>query len=116
MLYSLVKIGNRQNFWSVLRSTLKMKSKLRQLTIRNKLHRHASWEVLSLPSSVFKVVVLGAGGVGKTSLIKRFVTDTFPQSYIPTVEDFYEKSVSLNKDFGAFLRFWTQRVLINFPQ
>lgn len=115
VVYSLVKIGNRQNFWSVLRSTLKMKSKLRQLTIRNKLHRHASWEVLSLPSSVFKVVVLGAGGVGKTSLIKRFVTDTFPQSYIPTVEDFYEKSVSLNKDFGAFFEILDTAGSYQFP-
>lgn len=91
-----------------------MRSKLKSLSVRSKLHRH-SWEVLSLPRSVFKVVVLGAGGVGKTSLIKRFVTDTFPQHYIPTVEDVYEKSVSLNKDFGAFFEILDTAGSYQFP-
>jgi len=91
-----------------------MKSKLRKLTFRNRLHSH-SWEVLSLPRSVFKVVVLGAGGVGKTSLIQRFVTESFPQRYIPTVEDFYEKSVSLNKDFGAFFEILDTAGSYQFP-
>lgn len=92
-----------------------MKSKLRRFTLRDKLRRHSSWEVLSLPRSVFKVVVLGAGGVGKTSLIQRFVLDDFPRYYTPTVEDIYEKTVSINKDFGAFFEILDTAGAYQFP-
>ncbi|EDO25607.1 predicted protein, partial [Nematostella vectensis] len=51
----------------------------------------------------FRVVVLGSGGVGKTSLVKRFISGTFSEQYTPTVGDLYEKSVTLSKDFNAFL-------------
>ena len=37
-----------------------------------------------------RVVVLGAGGVGKSSIISRFLYNEFNQEYNPTVEDFYQ--------------------------
>ena len=39
----------------------------------------------------YRVVVLGAGGVGKSSLVLHFVKGTFTESHIPTIEDTYQK-------------------------
>ncbi|KAI9565391.1 hypothetical protein GHT06_009183 [Daphnia sinensis] len=43
--------------------------------------------------SEYRVVVFGAGRVGKSSLVLRFLKDTFCESYVPTVEDFYCQNV-----------------------
>uniref|UniRef100_T1KBD6 Uncharacterized protein n=1 Tax=Tetranychus urticae TaxID=32264 RepID=T1KBD6_TETUR len=45
--------------------------------------------------TLHKVVVMGAGGVGKTSLVTQFVSQLFPSSYKPTVEDFYSHTITL---------------------
>ncbi|MFW9998294.1 MAG: Rab family GTPase [Candidatus Odinarchaeota archaeon] len=46
------------------------------------------------PEYIFKVVAVGAGGVGKTSLIRRFATDKFQESYLMTLGvDFTTKEV-----------------------
>uniref|UniRef100_A0A1I8MAM2 Ras family protein n=2 Tax=Musca domestica TaxID=7370 RepID=A0A1I8MAM2_MUSDO len=45
----------------------------------------------------YRVVVFGAGGVGKSSLVLRFIKGTFRESYIPTIEDTYRQVISCNK-------------------
>lgn len=37
--------------------------------------------------------MLGSGGVGKSSITVRYVSDTFVDSYDPTIEDSYRKHV-----------------------
>jgi GTPase KRas protein len=45
----------------------------------------------------YKLVVLGAGGVGKSALTIRLVTDNFLDEYDPTIEDSYRKSVMIDE-------------------
>lgn len=42
-----------------------------------------------------KLVVLGPGGVGKTSLVVQFLEGLFDFTYKPTVEDYYRHIVQL---------------------
>jgi len=44
----------------------------------------------------FKIVMLGAGGVGKSALTMQFVHGSFIENYDPTVEDLYTKQISIN--------------------
>ena len=41
-------------------------------------------------------VVLGSGGVGKSALTFRLITDSFVVSYDPTIEDDYRKSITID--------------------
>jgi len=44
-----------------------------------------------------KIVVLGTGGVGKSSLTIRFIQDVFVEAYDPTIEDSYRHQIELDR-------------------
>jgi GTPase KRas len=44
----------------------------------------------------FRIVVLGAGNVGKSALTIRLVTDNFLEDYDPTIEDLYKRSLTVD--------------------
>lgn len=55
----------------------------------------------------FKVVILGDGAVGKTSLAARFATDDFNRSYKQTIGlDFFIKQVTLPGNTTVALQLW----------
>ena len=45
------------------------------------------------PRTEYKLVVVGAGGVGKSALTVQFIQSTFLVEYDPTIEDSYRKQV-----------------------
>ncbi|MFX0085957.1 MAG: GTP-binding protein [Candidatus Hodarchaeota archaeon] len=54
-----------------------------------------------------KVVMLGEGSVGKTSLIRRFVQKTFTHDYITTVgSNFLLKKIELAKETKMTMQLW----------
>ncbi|EGW03146.1 GTP-binding protein Di-Ras1 [Cricetulus griseus] len=59
--------------------------------------RPAGFEKMPEQSNDYRVVVFGAGGVGKSSLVLRFVKGTFRDTYIPTIEDTYRQVISCDK-------------------
>ncbi|XP_045126946.1 GTP-binding protein Rhes-like [Portunus trituberculatus] len=46
----------------------------------------------------FRLVVLGASKVGKTSIVSRFLNNKFDESYTPTIEDFHRKLYRIRGD------------------
>lgn len=44
----------------------------------------------------YKLVVVGAGGVGKSALTIQLIQNHFVDEYDPTIEDSYRKQVSLS--------------------
>ncbi|XP_031562887.1 GTP-binding protein Di-Ras2-like [Actinia tenebrosa] len=46
--------------------------------------------------NIYEIVVFGAAGVGKTSIIRRFYLGEFTNVYNPTVEDCYSRVLNLN--------------------
>jgi Ras-related protein Rab-28 len=55
----------------------------------------------------YKVIILGDGAVGKTSIIRRFTNDEFQQSYLQTVGvDWFIKTIVLSQDLEITLQIW----------
>jgi len=44
----------------------------------------------------FRIVVVGAGGVGKSAITVRFIQGNFVEKYDPTIEDSYRKQVEVD--------------------
>lgn len=53
-----------------------------------------------------KLVVVGDGAVGKTSLLKTFADGVFPKKYVPTVFENYTKPLELNDGRKINLMLW----------
>ena len=55
----------------------------------------------------YKVIIMGDGAVGKTSIINRFCQDGFGQSYKQTIGvDFFNKKVTLPGNITVTLQIW----------
>ena len=55
-------------------------------------------DVMSAPNLKVKIVVLGDGGVGKTSFLVSYKEDRFPMDYVPTIfENFTHDTVVEDK-------------------
>ena len=50
-------------------------------------------DMKNVSSLVFRVILIGSKGVGKSSIVHRYLTNTFSEAYRPTVSDIYEKTV-----------------------
>lgn len=55
---------------------------------------------------VFKIVVVGNGGVGKTSLIKQYTEGNFQNDYIKTIGAQFSKYIETFKNDAVKLFFW----------
>ena len=58
--------------------------------------------------SIYKIIILGDPAVGKTSLLKQFVTKKFVENYLPTVGvNIVKETVELDKEEAIVnLMFW----------
>ncbi|PRT52785.1 GTP-binding protein RHO4 [Wickerhamiella sorbophila] len=48
------------------------------------------------PDKRIKLVCVGDGGIGKTSLLSRYISGEFPKDYVPTVFENYIRNISFN--------------------
>lgn len=61
----------------------------------------------SRKKNILKVIILGDSGVGKTSLMHRYVNDKYSQQYKATIgADFLTKEVTVSEDKIATMQVW----------
>lgn len=54
---------------------------------------------LNVPAkNSYRMVVLGASRVGKSSIVSRFLNGRFEDQYTPTIEDFHRKVYNIHGD------------------
>ena len=53
-------------------------------------------KVFLVAMTEYKLVVVGAGGVGKSALTIQLIQNHFVEEYDPTIEDSYRKQVLVN--------------------
>jgi len=87
--------------WDVLLSDPEIKATC--VEIRRKADTLASGDIAS--AIRIKLVVVGDGAVGKTSLLISFATDKFPTDYVPTVFENYTAQMKLKED-TILLHLW----------
>jgi len=51
-------------------------------------------------AGLYRGVVLGTGGVGKSALVFRYISDNFVAEYDPTIENTFRKTISLEEGDG----------------
>ena len=61
--------------------------------------------IVSLEMTEYKLVVVGAGGVGKSALTIQLIQNHFVDEYDPTIEDSYRKQV---KRISSTSKSWTR--------
>lgn len=56
---------------------------------------------------IYKIVVVGDGGVGKTSLVRRYCENKFEESRVQTIGvDFQSRDVTINDEITVRLSIW----------
>ncbi|TFF90420.1 MAG: GTP-binding protein [Promethearchaeota archaeon] len=66
-------------------------------------------QISTKKSYIYKVCIVGDGGVGKTSMVLRYCENSFKENYIMTIgSNFSTKSVNLDNhpDIGVKLQLW----------
>lgn len=53
--------------------------------------------------TMLKLVMLGACGVGKTNIVRRYIHNEFLQEHEPTIEDVYEKHFTIKRKKATIL-------------
>ncbi|KAL0485068.1 Ras-like protein [Acrasis kona] len=109
---SSVKIvGNAENFLNQLSSDYNLSLQTLKNLFFNSVHVLIDLSVInpkvdtnqvhvpmSTKSKEFTVVIIGSGGVGKTSLTVQLTEGTFTEDYNPTIEDMYQKLLNVNNE------------------
>ncbi|OAF65162.1 hypothetical protein A3Q56_07135 [Intoshia linei] len=66
---------------------------------------NASIDATKLPDEI-KCVIVGDGGVGKTSMVIAYTTSAFTDEYVPTIFDNYRANVAVNNSRFIRLSLW----------
>ncbi|PRP82097.1 hypothetical protein PROFUN_03787 [Planoprotostelium fungivorum] len=67
---------------------------------------HCTMSAPFTAEAIYKLVIVGDGAVGKTSLLLSYCTGTFPEEYVPTVFDNYASEIAVDDGETIGLSFW----------